>query len=1211
MRLAKLELSGFKSFADYTEFVFDEGITGIVGPNGCGKSNVVDAVKWVLGEMSAKSLRGDAMLDVIFNGSGNRKPMGMAEVSLTFANQDRKLAVDADMVKITRRLYRDATSEYLINNQMSRLKDIRELFFDTGVGVDAYSLIEQGRVSALLEANSVERREIFEEAAGISRFKQRKKETLRKLEKTDQNLSQSQLVLDEVDKQLRSVKVQAGRARNYQEYAARLKELRSAYVMQEYDGLYHKQVELNEKFDLVVDELAAARRQLDEHRTRQGELQIELEAAQESVRKTERELMAAQGEQQNATQRKQFAEQQIVQATEQRELLSARQGDLAERLANREKEVAETEAAYAAIDEQLKTHEAAVAEATAKQEAAAKAIAEMNRQVDEQKSRAIDLMRQASRLHNDINGLKIQQENLLHQKERLEQRKAQIDQQVAQLKAAAGELETRRNELAEQSSALSSQAEEVRNQQKDTNQKQAELSQQLARHREQRSGLKSRQQVLQDLQAKREGVNQTVRDVLKTRDTGNGYAYVQGMVADIFKTDLQNALVVEAALGDTVNALVIDNTPALVADGERWRKLGGRVATIAADRLPPYQGGINWDWQSLGYAAAPALDIVQYDPKNALLAYQILGKTMITETLADAVALAQCGPRGYRYVTRGGEVIDADGAMRLGDMSKQGGAITRQAELAKLEQDLLDVEAQVTELTNQISQCDQESRALDAQQQELRQQIYQTDSQRAEVSAQLQQTQSQLQRTSAEAPLITGEIESLDRQVAGALERQAEYEEKVAGVESTQKEVEKIIHELGAQVIVRQHEVSELSEAATQARIAMGQVQESRSSLSRTLAMARQAVSQTQMEIQRVAGEIETMQSRIDEAERTMAGVDTIIAECQQRAAAAEAQLAEMSQKVDTLRKEYSSAGSAIDTLQEKAGGLDGQERELSIKRNEMSLRIENLITNAQEELSINLFEAHKEYQPQETDWSAVAEEINDLKGKISRLGNVNIDAITEQTQLEDRQKFLVQQLADIAEAKKQLEELILKINEDSKIRFVETFNAVKTEFQDMFRKLFGGGKADIFLENTEDVLESGIDIVARPPGKEPQSITLLSGGEKTMTAVALVMSIFKSKPSPFCILDEVDAALDEANTGRFASIIHEFLNFSQFIVITHNKRTMSVASTLYGVTMQEQGVSKRVAVKFDQKGAPVIGGPSQPMPQPKPADKVEEPAAA
>src|SRR3982750_4104092 len=328
MRLKKLILHGFKSFADRTEFVFDSPITGIVGPNGCGKSNVVDAVKWVLGEMSAKSLRGDAMLDVIFNGSGTRKPMGMAEVSLTFTNEDRKLPIDTENVKVTRRLYRDSTSEYLINNQMARLKDIRELFLDTGVGVDAYSLIEQGRVAALLDSNSYDRREICEEAAGISRFKQRKKKALRKLERTDQNLAQSQLVLDEVEKQLRSVKVQAGRARSYQEYSVRLKELRSAYVMQEYDGLHKKVVTLNEQLADVVDELAAARRDMESRRTRQSELQLELESAQEAVRKSERELLAAQNEQVNLTQRGDFAREQVRQLTEQSELLKSRHTEM-------------------------------------------------------------------------------------------------------------------------------------------------------------------------------------------------------------------------------------------------------------------------------------------------------------------------------------------------------------------------------------------------------------------------------------------------------------------------------------------------------------------------------------------------------------------------------------------------------------------------------------------------------------------------------------------------------------------------------------------------------------------------------------------------------------------------------------------------------------------------------------------------------------------
>jgi chromosome segregation protein len=375
----------------------------------------------------------------------------------------------------------------------------------------------------------------------------------------------------------------------------------------------------------------------------------------------------------------------------------------------------------------------------------------------------------------------------------------------------------------------------------------------------------------------------------------------------------------------------------------------------------------------------------------------------------------------------------------------------------------------------------------------------------------------------------------------------------------------------------------------------MGQVQEQRSGISRELATARVAVSQAEMELQRLAGEAETVAARISDAEGTIADTAAKLEQLAGKITAAEAELAAHTERVAALRGEFTEVAGGMEALQGQIEAHARREHELSLAKNEMSVRIETLIEHTMEELQINLHEAYATYQPAAMDWDAVAAEINELKGKISRLGNVNLDAILEQSQLEERQASLQGQLADIVDAKGQLEELIGKINEDSRQRFAESFAAVKAEFNEMFRRLFGGGKADLILENPDDILESGIEIIARPPGKEPQSMSLLSGGEKTMTAVALVMSIFKSKPSPFCILDEVDAALDEANTTRFAAIIQDFLSHSQFIVITHNKRTMSVANTLYGVTMQEQGVSKRVAVKFDTRGNAVVHAPGAP----------------
>ncbi len=697
-------------------------------------------------------------------------------------------------------------------------------------------------------------------------------------------------------------------------------------------------------------------------------------------------------------------------------------------------------------------------------------------------------------------------------------------------------------------------------------------------------------------------------------------------MADVISTDLPHAHIVEAALGELQNAVIIADSAALLADAGTWQKLSGRVTVLPADRLLAFKDG----YVPAGGSARPAMDLVRCDPRHALLAYQLLGKTLVVETLAEALALADAAPRDYRFVTHAGEVVEAatfHQTLQLGDMSRRGGMISRRAEVAKLEEDLIEVEVRVEAFTQEIAQCDQAARALDGRLQELRGQIYQADNARAETNAQLQQAASQLQRTGAEAPLLAGEMESIDRQGEANARRQAELEARVGELEEMQREVEKVIHEMGAQVIVRQHEVAELSEIATRARVTMGQVQEQRSSLSLRLAAARQAAQQTQVELQRIAGDAEAVAARIADARITISAAERKLAEFGERAAAAEAELGRHTAHIATLREESAGVTSAIEGLQEQAEALARQEHELALGKSELSVRIETLIEHTREELQINLPE---EYAARlnplateeatavaaealgsgkskgvnsaaaaggpETDWDAVAEEINELKGKIARLGNVNLDAINELAALEERQKFISGQLADIAAAKLQLEELIGRINEDSKVRFVETFNAVRAEFQDMFRKLFGGGKADLVLENPEDVLESGIEILARPPGKELQSISLLSGGEKTMAAVALVLSVFKSKPSPFCILDEVDAALDEANTARFAAIVQEFLDFSQFVLITHNKQSMSVANVLYGVTMQEQGVSKRVAVRFDQQGnPPALAGPGAP----------------
>ncbi|HTV47758.1 MAG TPA: chromosome segregation protein SMC [Phycisphaerae bacterium] len=1191
MKLLSLELAGFKSFADPTTFQFDHGITGIVGPNGCGKSNVVDAVKWVLGEMSAKSLRGDAMLDVIFNGSAGRKPMGMAEVSLVFSNEDRKLPVEEPQVKITRRLYRDLTSEYLINNQIVRLKDIREMFFDTGIGVDAYSLIEQGRISAILDSNSFDRREIFEEAAGISRFKARKKEALRRLEKTDQNLAQTQLVLDEVERQLRSVKVQAGRARSYQEYSTRISELRRMNCLYEYDQLHKRLMSISAERSEATDSLGFQRRQLEALRQRQQDLQLEIDALQDSVRRNERDLAGLENQRVSLEQQAQFSRQQARQLTEQQADQRVRREDLAKRLEAVNKEIAVHTLTLASIEEQVKQHTDQLSAAAKRQEAGAQQAAQTNRELEESKGRGVDLMRQSAMLQSQIHALSVERDNYARQAERLNGQKLQLAAQLSELETRAGELAASRAGVDREMHDMRGRIRQISANEQANQQQMNELVETLAQARENRSALDSRKTLLEDMQSRREGISQPVRQILEMRESGAGFKGVKGMVGDLIDAELNAAGIIEAALGELQHALVMEHSTAIPAEIDAWREVAGRITVICLDRLPAYREDFNWEKQ--GRSVTRAADLVRYQPQYSELIMFLLGKTIVVDSLSEAFEFCSSGARSYRFVTRKGEVLHPDGSIQLGDVSRQSGAIWRRSELAQIGLEANEAEARVAELTQQLGEHDRQMSSLAQEHQKLHNQLYQLETSSAQIDAQRQQCLAQCDRIKAEMPLVESELVESARARGENDRRITELTVQAADLQQQTQAAEEKVRQIAAQLKAQQQEIIQAGEEVTRLRVAMGQIQEQRASVNRELATAGQTKRDIVQQATHLEQESTALATRIAECLEAAEGFDHQTRQVIEHCDAARKAVSTENEKLTGVRTAAHQGIQQLQKLEESIESLSRSEHELSLAENEAAVRLETLVERTVEELQLDLVEGHKNYQPPEdVNWDAVGAEINELKNKIARLGNVNLDAVTEQGELEKRRDFLSSQIADIQDAKKQLEDLIARINEDSCRRFCDTFEAVRGEFQEVFRKLFGGGKADVVLENPEDVLESGIEIMARPPGKELQSISLLSGGEKALTAIALVLAIFKSKPSPFCILDEVDAPLDESNTGRFAAMIQEFLAHSQFIVITHNKRTMSVANLLYGVTMQEQGVSKRVAVRFDARpqlvGAPV-----------------------
>ncbi len=847
MKLLSLELAGFKSFADPTVFQFDSGITGIVGPNGCGKSNVVDAVKWVLGEMSAKSLRGDGMLDVIFNGSSSRKPLGMAEVSLVFSNEDRRLPVDEPQVKITRRLYRDGTSEYLVNNRDSRLRDIREMFLDTGVGVDAYSLIEQGRISALLEANSIDRREIFEEAAGISRFKARKKETLRRLEKTDQNLAQTQLVLDEVLRQLRSIKVQAGKARNYKEYDLRLSELRRSQSLYEFHQMHHRLSDLNNEHADAIDSQASTRRMHESRQAALSDLQIEFAAVQDSVRQAERALAQSENSRQSLIQQADFAGRQHRQLQDQRRMLVERRADIEARLAGLATAIEVQSRSMASAEEQLARTQADQKTAAAELDTENARLREIINNSEKMKVEAVDLLRQAAVLQNQLAGVDVQRQNIARQLEALAGKREMI---VQRQRAAAADMATLEAEKAAVDAKLADDLSQINLLEVDrtsNSQLQMAVTEKLSRARELRSALLGRTHVLQELQSRREGMAAPIKEILKAREANTGYHQLRGILSDLIDADMQHAKLVEVALGEYAGGLVFDSLDALGADLDKLRGLAGRIHVWLLDQLPSDQsthyaqspsdppstspcdlpaGTAQMDSADLPCVAAFARCAAEFRPLVELL----LGRTLVADDITQAMAHRRLKP-GFSYVLTSGELVRPNGLITVGKGGQTTGTIARRSELAQLAQQVAVCEQEVTQLQQELSAIDQKAAEFSAMLKTRRDEHLQMQNESARTAARYASVKQEADRLASEIPLVDLEQTGLEQQSEKCLHQQTELRTKAADIEQRAQQAEMVAKESAAAIENQRQIAAKISEKATALRVDMGRLQEQRAAI--------------------------------------------------------------------------------------------------------------------------------------------------------------------------------------------------------------------------------------------------------------------------------------------------------------------------------------------------------------------------------------------
>jgi len=1269
MYLKNLTVLGFKSFADKTSLNFLPGVTAIVGPNGCGKSNVSDAIRWVLGEQSAKALRGGEMADVIFNGTDGRKPLGMAEVSLTIGDVDEEHLVAAGVevgfneVTITRRVFRDGGSEYFINKTACRLKDIQQLFMGTGVGRTSYSVMAQGNITQLLSSKPEDRRMVFEEAAGITKFKSQKKESLRKLEYTDQNLLRVSDLIREVKRQIGSLQRQAGKARRYKQIAQELQHLDTQLARHQFDVL---QAEISERqhaaeqlrADIETssanvlrceDEILQLRQRLSEleHRIsasqQQGmELKAQCDRHESRIHFNEERLQEL--EHQNFKALSEIAEAEERTRVSQQELAS-----VAERLAASN---AALEQQRAALEEKRRSLQQVEAEAQCQAETLRKA-----------QSDAFAAMQDLTRARNEINALDLQKQGNIVRLEKLSSEKVQLEEERARLEA-------RLTEFAATVQAQKLNAQTQRGTVEDRQQRLREIQQELAQASQeldacfrQQAEKRSRLSVLEQLQESHEGFSAGSLAALKQSQS------VLGSLADRVRVPDPHVAAIETALGHHLQIVLTEQPEAaeqILADLAANKKGRASIAALAlqarAGILPAQEDSADPDvlessWSDGAgkmpallsssavseiaqaeapnlFAAIPAASVVEADPSVRPLVQRLLGLTRIVSDLAAAIAAWRESHGAFDFVTASGEMLTRHGVFTGGSANGNGNQapasiLGRKNQIADLQNQLEQIQEQVNEASRKKGALQSEQTALQASLQQAQTELRNQEVAIAAHEGEFNALQSSLRSLHSKIETVVYEVQSLAAHDQEGQQKRAALATRVAGLESREQAAQAQVTGLTAALEQLRQQRDAVNAMLTEAKVELAAEEQLCASFARQKGPLEQRLHELAQSVQQRRNDCSSFLQRKAQFETEIGDSQRQTQRLTHEREVVNQQSAQLEAQKESQDREIAIREESLREIRRRLSDLQQQRSSIEVELAQKTMSVQNLRERIQQKYHVNLDNVRSEcititiadegparvqtLTPEEmatsgaaTDWTAVADQVGALQKRLDEMGPVNLVAIEEYEETEQRYNFLTQQHDDLVQAKTQLLEVINRINTQTKEMFTETFHKIRDNFRLMFQEVFGGGKADLILVDEGDVLESGIDIVARPPGKQLQSISLLSGGEQTMTAVALLFSIYQVKPSPFCVLDELDAPLDESNINRFVRVLQRFLEHSQFIIITHNKRTIGMADVLYGITMQEHGVSRIVSVKFHKAEEQVTDHVPKAL-EPLPAHSVEE----
>ncbi|WP_066396010.1 chromosome segregation protein SMC [Neobacillus mesonae] len=1180
MFLKRLDIIGFKSFADRISVDFVTGVTAVVGPNGSGKSNITDAIRWVLGEQSAKSLRGSKMEDIIFAGSDTRRPLNFAEVTLTLDNEDQGLAIDYNEVSVTRRVSRSGESEFLINKQPCRLKDIVDLFMDSGLGREAFSIISQGKVEEILNSKAEERRTIFEEAAGVLKYKNRKKKAEGKLFETQENLNRVNDILHELETQVEPLKIHASMAKDYLEKKEELEKFEVALTVYEIEELNGKWEGLSKQLEEHQQEEIKLSSELQLKEAKIIEMRDQISAVDESISELQNVLLHASEELEKLEGRKEVLKERRKNAAQNKEQLKNNIDELSDKIAGLEQNRESLAESVGQLEMQVQKLRALLKE---KQERLLLFGENIDETIDALKGEYIELLNEQAGSKNELKYIK--EQSLAQQRKtvRLDEENAKflLERQKAEEKRS--DIEKRLEEIGQRLNTQVVSYRELQRQLealKNNYQKQEKTLYQAYQLLQQ---AKSKKDMLEELEEDYSGFFQGVKEVLKAR--GSKLEGIEGAVAELINVPKEYGTALETALGGSLQHIVVDTEQnARTAIQYLKQHSFGRATFLPLSVMkgrPLSQAQIQLIKGHSSFIGTAA-SLVQFEEKYTEVMNNLLGSVVVTRDLKGANELAKLLQYRVRLVTLEGDVVNPGGSMTGGTVKqKTSSLLTRKGELEDLKAKLVIMEEKTAALEATVKSLKEKVREEEEQLEALR-----------KAGEELRISEQTLKGDLREAEL---EEKNINERLSIYDLEKSQYSEEISNLAKRKEDITQALADYQKQIAELDQQIIQLTEQKTQDLSSKEALTTEINDLKVEFASKNEQYSHTKERFTAIKAEIEESKQKLSILTDDLNLLSTEMSSSSSGEEQLETAAKRKQQDKETTLKLITSRRQERLELQDSLENLEMEARELKrlhkgmtvvlkdeeVKLNRLDVELENRLARLREEYLLS-FEGAKEQFLLTVPVEEARKKVKLIKLAIDELGNVNIGAIEEYERVSERFEFLTEQKTDLQEAKDTLFQVIDEMDEEMKKRFKQTFEGIREHFEPVFRVLFGGGRADLILTEPEDILNTGVEIVAQPPGKKLQNLGLLSGGERALTAIALLFSILKVRPVPFCILDEVEAALDEANVQRFSKYLKRYSTETQFIVITHRKGTMEEADVLYGVTMQESGVSKLVSVRLE-----------------------------